>query len=101
MASESAGLRVDKQEFMMAFGRDVDFHDNHPQMTYFDRRTGNVLWLCEKDEDAPFELGIDAEDNHRDRERVDADSDRYLGDPRPRPRRASQYSQAVPELVVD
>ena len=32
MASESAGLRVDKQEFMMAFGRDVDFHDNHPQM---------------------------------------------------------------------
>ena len=49
MASESAGLRVDKQEFMMAFGRDVDFHDNHPQMTYFDRRTGNVLWLCEKE----------------------------------------------------
>ena len=101
MASESAGLRVDKQEFMMAFGRDVDFHDNHPQMTYFDRRTGNVLWLCEKDEDAPFELGIDAEVNRRDRERLDADSDRYLAIPGLDHGEHHQYSQAVPELVVD
>ena len=35
----------------MAFGRDVDY-EAYPQSTYLDRRTGDVVWLYEDDEDA-------------------------------------------------
>ena len=36
-------MAIDRTLFMMAFGRDVDFHDSFPQSTYLDRRTGDVI----------------------------------------------------------
>ena len=63
---------------MMAFGRDVDYHDAHPQRTWLDRSTGNVIWFHECDEDAFFEAGIPAEENREERERIEADPERYL-----------------------
>ena len=71
-------LVIDRMLFTMAFGRDVDFHDMYPQTTYLDRRTGDVVWLYEDDEDAYGEAGIPAEENRQGRERVAAEPERYL-----------------------
>lgn len=37
---------------MMAFGRDVDYHDLLPQGTWLDQSTGEALWFYECDEEA-------------------------------------------------
>ena len=71
-------LVIDRMLFTMAFGRDVDFHDMCPQTIYLDRRTGDVVWLYEDDEDAYGEAGIPAEENRQGRERVAAEPERYL-----------------------
>ena len=71
-------LVIDRMLFTMAFGRDVDFHDSFPQSTYLDRRTGEVIWLYEDDEDAYGEAGIPAEENRQGRKRVAAEPERYL-----------------------
>lgn len=67
--------------FLMAFSRDVDFHDNCPQSTYLDLLTGDVVWLYDNDHDAHMEAGLAPEENHADRERVASDPDRYLAIP--------------------
>ena len=64
--------------FMMAFGRDVDFHDACPQSTYLDRCTGEIVWLYEDDDDAYGEVGIPPEENCKGRERIAAEPERYL-----------------------
>ncbi len=71
-------LAIDRSLFIMAIGRDVDYHDSLPQITWLDRSTGDVLWLYECDEDAFFEVGIPAEENREERERVEAEPERYL-----------------------
>ena len=73
-------LAIDRSLFMMAFGRDVDYHDMAPQRTYLDRRTGDVVWLYECD-DAYGEVGIPAGENREGRERVAAEPERYLDIP--------------------
>lgn len=62
---------------MMAYGRDVQFHDACPLRTWLDRTTGNVLRVYENDDDAEGE-GIPAQDNRKERERVATEPDRYL-----------------------
>ena len=71
-------MLIDQASFILAFGRDADFHDIHPQNTWLDRRTGHVLWICEKGEHAPYVLGISPDENREARVRVSAEPDRYL-----------------------
>jgi len=78
MAGGNRRLAIDKILFTMAFGRDVDYHDVVPQLTYLDRHTGDVIWVYETDDDAYMEAGIPADDNRQVRERVAGDPDRYL-----------------------
>ncbi len=78
MAGENRKLAIDQAIFMMAFGRDVDYHDVVPQLTYLDKRTGDVIWFYETDDDAYMEAGIPAAENREERERVAAEPDRYL-----------------------
>ena len=71
-------MEIDWSLFLMAFRRDVDYHDRSPQRTYLDRRTGDVLWLYETDYDAYMETGIPEEVNRLGRERVAAEPESYL-----------------------
>ena len=70
-------LVIDFEEFTMAFGRDVDYHDAFPQTTHLDRQTGGIDWVYEDDEDAEGE-GIPPEDNRDARKGIQADPKRYL-----------------------
>ena len=78
MAEGRVALSVDRALFMMAFGRDVDFHDTYLQLIYLDRQTGDIVWLYGSDGDAFMEAGIPADENREGREAVDAEPDRYL-----------------------
>ena len=71
-------LRIDEMVFLMAFGRDVGFHDAYPQSTYLDRETGEVIWAYDNDDDSN-EIGRKPEENHEIRMIVAANPDRYLG----------------------
>ena len=48
------------------------------QITYLDRRTGEVNWVYETDDGAYMEAGIPADENRQERERVVGNPDRYL-----------------------
>ena len=78
MAEGKRSLAIDKFLFTMAFGRDVDYHDVVPQLSYLDRCTGEVIWIYETDDDAYMEAGIPADENREVRERVERVSGRYL-----------------------
>lgn len=78
MVEGNERLAIDQNLFMMAFGRDVDYHDTYTQFTYLDRRTGDVLFVYETDDDAYMEAGISADKNQQERELVVGDPDRYL-----------------------
>ena len=78
MTDRNRELAIDQDLFLMAFGRDVDYHDIIPQLTYLDRRTGEIIWIYETDDSAYMEAGIPADENRQDRERVTGDPDRYL-----------------------
>ncbi len=52
-----------KGQFVMAFGRDVDYHDQTSEATYLDRCTGKLLWIYEIDDDAYMMAGLSAEEN--------------------------------------
>ena len=67
MAGERVERSIDRDLFLMAFGRDVDYHDIGPQLVYLDRTTGDIAWLYETDNDAEMEVGIPAEENRQER----------------------------------
>ncbi len=75
--SQLRKMTIDQDCFRLAFGRDVDYHDDYPQANYLDLETGDVIWVAEDDEDADME-GIPAADNRADRERIAAAPKRYL-----------------------
>jgi len=75
--SKLYSLAIDQDQFKLAFGRDVDFHDPYPISTYLDRVTGNIDWVWKNDEDAEGE-GIPAEDNQKLCEQIKATPNRYL-----------------------
>jgi hypothetical protein len=78
MAVGKHTLSIDQSLFTMAFGRDVDYDSVYPQFAYLDKRTGDVIWIYEDDDDAYTEAGILAEENRQQRERIAAEPDRYL-----------------------
>ena len=78
MSGEDGGGAIDRDLFLMAFGRDVDFHDTVPQLVYLDRKTGSIAWLYETDNDAEMEVGIPAEENRQEREAIEAEPEHYL-----------------------
>ena len=71
-------MAIDQSMFMLAFGRDVDYHDLYSELTYLDRLTGDVIWLYEFDDDAYAAAGLSPEDNRETFERVLAEPERYL-----------------------
>ena len=78
MDDDGGGVAVDRALFIMAFGRDVDFHDTVPQLIYLDRHTGNVVWLYGSDDDAYLMTGIPADENREERDAIATEPDRYL-----------------------
>lgn len=78
MASSNRQLAIDKVMFLLAFGRDVDYEAMGSDLSYLDRETGEVKWIFETDEEAEMAVGIPADDNRRERERIEADPDRFL-----------------------
>ena len=70
-------LSIDEMRFLDAFRRDVDYHDAHPQSTYLDRETGDIVWVYETDEGAN-EADVELEENQRMREVIAATPDQYL-----------------------
>ena len=68
---------IDRTHFMMAYGRDIDFHDAYPRRTSLARHTGDLVWVYDHDNDAVAE-GVPAQDNRDGRERVAAEPGRYL-----------------------
>ena len=71
-------IPVDESMFILAFERDVDFHDHFPQSTYLDLETGEVVWIFEEDDEAEFETGIEPEENAALREQINTSPKRYL-----------------------
>jgi len=77
MAGNNRKLAIDKDMFLMAFGRDVDYEAMGSDLSYLDRETGEVIWIFETDEEAELLVGIPTDDNRRDRERMEADPGRF------------------------
>ncbi len=78
MVGDNRQLAIDKDMFVMAFGRDVDYEAMGSDLGYLDRETGEVTWIFEIDEDAEYGVGIPADNNRRERERIEEDPDRFL-----------------------
>lgn len=78
MAKGNRQLAIDKDFFLIAFGRDVDYESMGSDLSFLDRQTGEIVWIFETDEEAEMAAGLPAEDNRRDRERIEADPDRFL-----------------------
>ncbi len=71
-------VQINQLMFIDAFERDVDFHDEYPQSSYLDLETGEVIWVFEEDEDAEMAAGIEPEENHAIRMRIDVSPSRYF-----------------------
>jgi len=78
MTDEIRKLNIDKGQFVMAYGRDVDYHDQTSEATYLDRCTGKLLWIYEIDDDAYMMAGLSAEENRQERERIAGEPSRFL-----------------------
>ena len=74
-------VEIDRTSFMLAFEEGASFDYAEPVTFHLDRRTGEVLWVYEDDEDADSVAGIPPEENRALRERVEADPARYLDIP--------------------
>ncbi len=71
-------VMINKDAFIMAFGRDTDYHDTIPQTAYLDLETGNTTWVFERDSDAFMDAGIPVNCNREEREMVEATPNRFL-----------------------
>ncbi|MDE2792665.1 MAG: hypothetical protein OXI81_19910 [Paracoccaceae bacterium] len=71
-------LDIDRLFFVETFGRDADYPGDYPLLHYLDRKTGEVIWIFENDDDALDIAGIPIEENRSDRERAAADPERFL-----------------------
>jgi len=78
MAGGIQQLAIDKDFFLMAFGRDADYEAMGSDFSYLDRQTGEVMWIFETDEDAEGLVGIPVDDNRRGRDQAEAEPDRFL-----------------------
>jgi len=78
MSTALRKLPIDECLFLMAYGRDVDFHDAYPQSVQLDLETGDLLWLYDDDEHAQMEAGMPPEENAARRQLVATSPDRYL-----------------------
>ena len=81
MAGENRKLPLERSFFMMAFGRDADYQDTIPQRAYLDRKTGDMTWVYEDDDEGYMYTGIPAAENREARERMAAEPGRYLDIP--------------------
>ena len=70
-------LLINEVVFLMAFGRDKDFHDTSPQSVYLDLDTGEILWLYEDDEGAES-AGVPPQESAALRQRVATSPNRHL-----------------------
>lgn len=68
---------VDLALFLVAFGRDRDFHDAYPQKVYLDRETGDTVWVYDSDDDAALE-GMGEVDNRQRRYAIQLEPDRFV-----------------------
>ena len=64
--------------FLMAFERDIDFHEPYPLSVYLDLDSGLVIWVYDCDNDAYSEVGISEEENKSNRKLVNDNPERYL-----------------------
>jgi len=65
-------------DFLIAFKRDVNFHDHYPMNTYLDFESGFIMYIYKNDIDAFNDAGISMKSNESDRIRIDKNPDRYL-----------------------
>ncbi len=72
-----SALEIDRPMFMMAFGRDVNYHDIYPQSTWLDLDTGDVIWVYEYDDDASI-AGFSSEENCYWHKCIETEPKRYL-----------------------
>ena len=70
-------LKIDQGFFVMAFERDVDYEVYSPQSAYLDLVTADVEWHYEEDDDAAM-AGLGAAENRTQRERIEAEPNRFL-----------------------
>lgn len=70
-------LMIDQGLFNAAFERDVDYDEQDSLNAYLDLETGAVEWVYEEDHDAEM-YGLDPEDNRTQKQRMEADPDRFL-----------------------
>ena len=70
-------LKIDQLVFLLAFGRDDDYHEPYPINTYLDLATGSTVWVYEEDNDAEME-GLSATENGELRNRVEAKPSNFL-----------------------
>lgn len=73
----TTSLRINQKLFMMAFGRDEDYHDPYPLKIYLDKETGDIEWVYENDTDAEME-GLSSDENFQFRQQVRTSPARYL-----------------------
>lgn len=78
MAQGNRHLAIDKDMFLMAFGRDADRYAMGPDLSYLDRRTGEVMWIFKTDEEAELRGCSPADGNRRDHRHAEAEPDRFL-----------------------
>ena len=97
----SQKIAIDESMFMMAFERDVEYHDHYPQTSYLDLETGEMVWVFEEDEDADDWAGIDPEENREARERIVANPERYLEVPGRDHGEHHEYLARLPEIALD
>ena len=71
-------LTIDAGVFIEAFARDLTFNDEYPYSEYLDLKSGDILRICDDDEDAEIWEGIPAEENAALRQSVVDNPDGYL-----------------------
>jgi len=69
---------IERQIFILAFGRDVDYHEPYPFSTYLNLTNGDIKWIWKEDKDAEWEGGITEDENKANRELILSSQEQYL-----------------------